>query len=145
MLHNDRRGLEHFIAKHNRYSTLEARELVRRELGQDEASAADLERGIAFRRWLKYNVLPRLPLPAFWRFSYMYFVRLGFLDGANGFRFSLFLASYDFFISLKRIEIRREIEEGADPFARDHGRTSGLSKAEGSVHSTDRATETADA
>ncbi len=25
MLHDDRRGLEHYVAKHNRYSTLEAR------------------------------------------------------------------------------------------------------------------------
>ena len=29
MLHDDRRGLEHYVAKHNRYSTLEARALAR--------------------------------------------------------------------------------------------------------------------
>jgi len=106
MLHEDRRGLEHFIAKHNRYSTLEAREL-RRELA--EAAGHDLpelERGIAIRRWLKRNVLPKLPLSGFWRFMYMYFVRLGFLDGATGLRFCLVLATYDLFISLKLAELR---------------------------------------
>ena len=29
MLHDDRRGLEHYVAKHNRYSTLEAYALSR--------------------------------------------------------------------------------------------------------------------
>ncbi len=106
MLHEDRRGLEHFIAKHNRYSTLESRELTRERMLAKTDQAADLERGIAARRWLKRNVLPRLPLAGVWRFIYMYIFRLGFLDGVTGFRFSLFLASYDFFISLKLAEMR---------------------------------------
>ncbi len=106
MLHEDRRGLEHFIAKHNRYSTLESRELTRERLLAKTDQAGDLERGIAARRWLKRNVLPRLPLAGVWRFIYMYIFRLGFLDGVTGFRFSLFLASYDFFISLKLAEMR---------------------------------------
>ncbi|WP_218275497.1 hypothetical protein, partial [Pseudomonas sp. FW306-2-2C-B10A] len=29
MLHDDRRGLEHYVAKHNRYSTLESQALLR--------------------------------------------------------------------------------------------------------------------
>ena len=45
------------------------------------------------RRWLKLNVLPRLGLIGFWRFLYMYFFRLGFLDGLTGFRFCLLLAA----------------------------------------------------
>jgi glycosyltransferase involved in cell wall biosynthesis len=106
MEHHDRRGLEHFIAKHNRYSTLEARELVRGSL-QTPARAQELERGIRMRRWLKHNVLPRLPLLGFWRFFYMYVLRLGFLDGVAGFRFSLLLGTYDFFIALKIRELRQ--------------------------------------
>ena len=107
MHHEDRRGLEHLIAKHNRYSTLEARELAK-ELAapHNPDRALPLERGIAFRRWLKRNVLPRLPLSGVWRFLYMYFIRLGFLDGAAGLRFCFFLATYDLFISLKLSEIR---------------------------------------
>lgn len=106
MLHEDRRGLEHLIAKHNRYSTLEARELTREQILRKGEDAGPLERGIATRRWLKRNVLPRLPFTALWRFLYMYIIKLGVLDGATGFRFCLFLAAYDLFIALKMVEIR---------------------------------------
>ncbi len=106
MLHEDRRGLEHFIAKHNRYSTLEARELMREMVRHGGDRATRLERGIAMRRWLKNKVLPRLPFSGLWRFTYMYVLRLGFLDGVAGFRFCLLLATYDTFISLKIAELR---------------------------------------
>ena len=106
MLHEDRRGLEHLIAKHNRYSTLESRELTREQILRKGEDAGPLERGIATRRWLKRNVLPRLPFTALWRFIYMYIIKLGVLDGATGFRFCLFLAAYDLFIALKMVEIR---------------------------------------
>ncbi|MBX3385219.1 MAG: glycosyltransferase family 2 protein [Phycisphaeraceae bacterium] len=106
MLHEDRRGLEHFIAKHNRYSTLEARELMREMVRHRGERATRLERGIAMRRWLKNKVLPRLPFSGLWRFMYMYVLRVGFLDGVAGFRFCLLLATYDTFISLKLAELR---------------------------------------
>ncbi len=106
MHHEDRRGLEHFIAKHNRYSTLEARELMRARTKPAADRATKLEGGIAMRRWLKINVLPRLPLIGLWRFVYTYILRLGFLDGAPGFRFCLVLAMYDTFIALKLAELR---------------------------------------
>ena len=106
MLHEDRRGLEHLIAKHNRYSTLEAREVLRAESRRDSADLPQLERGIATRRWLKRNVLPKLPLTGFWRFIYMYLIRLGFLDGVAGLRFCAMLSIYDTMISLKIAELR---------------------------------------
>jgi glycosyltransferase involved in cell wall biosynthesis len=136
MLHEDRRGLEHFIAKHNRYSTLESRELVRDQKRERGEVAERLERGIAIRRWLKRNVLPRLPLSGLWRFLYMYFFRLGILDGAAGLRFCLLLSTYDFFISLKLTELRLagvdsnpKVLEAAVPF--------GLAVREGNVNSGD--------
>jgi len=106
MLHEDRRGLEHFIAKHNRYSTLEARELSRGRGRKQPDAAQELEFGIAFRRWLKYTVQPKLPFVGLWRFLYMYVARLGFLDGVTGFRFCLLLSIYDTFIGLKLAELR---------------------------------------
>ncbi|MBX3353444.1 MAG: WcaF family extracellular polysaccharide biosynthesis acetyltransferase [Phycisphaeraceae bacterium] len=107
MRHEDRRGLEHFIAKHNRYSTLEAREQMRERVRVRKDRAKELERGIALRRFLKHHVQPRLPFAGLWRFVYMYFLRAGFLDGINGLRFCLFLATYDFFISLKLQELKQ--------------------------------------
>lgn len=106
MRHEDRRGLEHFIAKHNWYSTLEAKALRREAQEGHMRELPDLERGIAIRRWLKRRVLPKLPVSAVWRFLYMYFFRLGILDGATGFRFCLLVSTYDLFISLKLAESR---------------------------------------
>ncbi|TVQ81219.1 MAG: glycosyltransferase family 2 protein, partial [Phycisphaeraceae bacterium] len=106
MLHKDRRGLEHFVAKHNRYSTLEARELWKHRARSSGQRAEKLEFGIAMRRWLKYHIQPRLPLAGLWRFLYAYFLRLGILDGVNGLRFCLFLSTYDTLISLKLSELR---------------------------------------
>lgn len=108
MLHDDRRGLEHFVAKHNRYSTLEAKaiynELTNPRAGAGEANVtADARR----RRWLKRNVAPYLPSPGLWRFVYMYFLRLGILDGPVGLDFCRFIAMYDYMVSLKLKEVRR--------------------------------------
>lgn len=109
MLHEDRRGLEHFIAKHNRYSTLEARELLHGPR-ENHVKGDQLERSLRLRRWLKYRVLPRLPFAGVWRFLYMYFIRLGVLDGVTGARFCQLLATYDTFISLKLAELRADRE-----------------------------------
>ena len=107
MYHHDRRGLEHFIAKHNRYSSLESMELIRDRVLNRQNQAQELDRGVAWRRWLKYHVQPRLPFVFFWRFVYMFVIQRGFLDGLTGFRFCLLLSMYDFFISLKLLELKR--------------------------------------
>ncbi len=134
MTHEDRRGLEHYIAKHNRYSTLEARQTLK-DLASRSAPALELERGVAFRRWLKRNVAPRLPFIALWRFLYMYVWKLGVLDGATGFRFCAFIATYDFFISLKKHELRALLAESPQQ-ALTAGPARGLAVAEGSLSST---------
>ena len=108
MLHEDRRGLEHFIAKHNRYSTLEAAELIRDRHAAGANKRPHLDRSAAWRRWLKYHVQPKVPAPWLWRFLYMYFAKLGLLDGANGLRFCMMLSCYDFFISMKLHELRQK-------------------------------------
>jgi glycosyltransferase involved in cell wall biosynthesis len=131
MLHEDRRGLEHFIAKHNRYSTLEARELTREQVLRRSDSAGPLESGIATRRWLKRNILPKLPLSGLWRFLYMFVVRLGFLDGITGFRFCIMLAMYDTFISLKMAELRAKGLAQGDVLVPK--KADGLAVAEGAV------------
>ena len=109
MEHWDRRPLEHHIAKHNRYSTLEARAIF----GQTRRGAADglparlmggpLER----RRWIKRHVYPRLPAKFLFRFLWMYVLKLGFLDGATGWRFCLFISAYELQIEQKLIELRQ--------------------------------------
>lgn len=117
MLHNDRRGLEHYIAKHNRYSTLEAIQLFRDiKLGRVEDTQVNISPTARRHRWLKRHLMQRLPFTGLWRFVYMYVLRLGFLDGQTGFSFCRFIANYDNMVSLKlRYLLRTQMETGEDP------------------------------
>jgi glycosyltransferase involved in cell wall biosynthesis len=108
--HNDRRPLEHLIAKHNRYSTLEARAILAQRQ-PDRAGGlparlfgTPLER----RRWVKRHVYPRLPARFLCRFVWMYFLKLGFLDGVTGWRFCLFISAYELQIDQKLAEMEIE-------------------------------------
>ncbi|MCH6552374.1 MAG: glycosyltransferase family 2 protein [Planctomycetes bacterium] len=108
MIHDDQRGLEHYYAKHNRYSTLEARSIYNEmSKGTSDRGGANLTGEARRRRWLKRNVMPHVPLPALWRFLYMYVIRLGVLDGWIGLEFCRFIASYDALVALKLRELRR--------------------------------------
>ncbi len=105
--HNDRRPLEHYIAKHNRYSTLEARAIFMERFAVTANSlparffGGPLER----RRWIKRHVYPNLPAKFAFRFLWMYLLKLGFLDGATGWRFCLFISAYELQIEQKLLEL----------------------------------------
>lgn len=109
LAHEDRRGLEFYIAKHNRYSTLEAETIF---FGQRDARAE--MRGAAFgnavqrRRFFKTRIYPKLPAKWFGRFVWMYFIKLGFLDGVAGLRFCLLISSHELFTGLKLAELQRQ-------------------------------------
>lgn len=124
LLHEDQRGLEHFHAKHNRYSTLEAREIYESP-EQWNGIRQYLTDPIWRRRFIKTRVTPNLPMAWLWRFLYMYVLRLGFLDGRGGWQLCHSIASYELSIQLKVAELKRL-----------HGtsgsRASGLSVPEGS-------------
>lgn len=109
MLHEDRRGLEHYFAKHNRYSTLESRQLFIDITQPDEKKvSANVTAETNRRRWLKRNVTQFVPLPSLWRFLYMYVIKLGVLDGVAGFEFCRFIATYDSMVALKLRELLRQ-------------------------------------
>jgi len=109
MEHYDRRGLEVYMAKHNRYSTLEAKEILTQLQKKDETIDASLF-GTAQqrRRWIKQHIYPKLPAKWLCRFFWMYVLRFGFLDGLAGLRFCLFISSYELLISLKMVELKQE-------------------------------------
>ncbi len=108
--HNDRRPLEHYIAKHNRYSTLEARAIMcQHQARATEALTAKFWGGpLERRRWIKRNIYPKLPARFLLRFLWMYFLRLGFLDGITGLRFCLFISAYELQIEQKLVELRQQ-------------------------------------
>lgn len=113
MEHFDRRGLEVYMAKHNRYSTLEAREIIR-QMDQDAGESIDARLfgdPLQRRRWIKHYIYPKLPAKWLFRFCFMYFLRLGFLDGVTGLRFCLFMSAYELLIGLKIVELRQMQDE----------------------------------
>lgn len=109
--HNDFRGLKHYIAKHNEYSSWEAIRYLRlrgqgsgdgiQESGSRE-SATEWE-NLTERQKKKYRYLAKWWFaPAY--FVASYFLKKGFLDGAVGFHFALMKAIYFYQIRLKIIE-----------------------------------------
>tara|TARA_X000001036_G_scaffold86407_3_gene78455 strand:- start:4748 stop:6019 length:1272 start_codon:yes stop_codon:yes gene_type:complete len=111
MEHYDRRGLECYLEKHNKYSTLEAKEIII----QPEKTGITID-GKFFgsvqerRRWIKHNIYPWLPAKWFFRFFWMFILRAGFMDGLTGFRFCMLVSTYEIFISLKMIEYKKKLK-----------------------------------
>ncbi|HRP63858.1 MAG TPA: glycosyltransferase family 2 protein [Phycisphaerales bacterium] len=102
MLHIRRETISEYIKKHIIYADLESEEWVKRRLGQGGgASTETLFRDVLrYRQWLRRHVWPKTPCRPFIRFFYMYFLRMGFLDGRAGFHLAQLMASYEYMISL---------------------------------------------
>lgn len=108
MAHEDHRSLEYYIAKHNRYSTLEAETIFfGQRNGHSEVQAALFGNAIQRRRYFKNKIYPRLPAKWLGRFIWMYFIRLGILDGLAGLRFCLLISSHELFTTLKLRELQQ--------------------------------------
>jgi glycosyltransferase involved in cell wall biosynthesis len=106
MLHEDFKDLSHFIDRHNRYSTWDARMrevLLQGENQVDSITPRLFGSPIERKRWLK-RVWVRLPAKPILRFLYMYVLRGGFLDGKAGFLYSVFKGIQEFHISAKMYE-----------------------------------------
>jgi glycosyltransferase involved in cell wall biosynthesis len=101
--HNDFRGLKHYIAKHNEYSSWEAARYLRLQRKLAEGSRSEWD-GLTDRQKKKYSNLAK------WWFAPAYFIasfflKKGFLDGSVGLHFSLLKAIYFYQIHLKIREI----------------------------------------
>lgn len=101
------KGLTEWVQKHNFYSTQEAQHII---LSRATASNFRLSalltpwRQKEFRRNLK-ELYYKLPFRQFVKFSYMYFFKLGFLDGRAGFTYCILIAFYEYLIAAKTREI----------------------------------------
>ena len=97
LIHNDYKGLEHYIAKHNAYSTWEVHRFF--QLIKSKVH-------LTFRQKVKYCLLDSWFLAPLY-FFYAYFLRLGVLDGKAGLLFSLYKMQYFFQMKSKIIEIKQ--------------------------------------
>lgn len=99
------RGLEDWIARHNRYSTREA--LLEYESLQQLKWGDLVSSDHAFRRTALRALSRRLPVRPLLRFLYQYILKRGFLDGSAGYTFCRLMAMYEGWIVLKRKELMR--------------------------------------
>ncbi|MBV9134331.1 MAG: glycosyltransferase family 2 protein [Chloroflexi bacterium] len=110
LLHRDRRGLEAYISRHNRYSTLEATARLKAERDAPDRAklpVSVLASPVQRKRFLRERVWPHVPGKPLVLFVYMYFLRRGFLDGRAGLALCVFHAFQEFIVGLKLAELRR--------------------------------------
>jgi glycosyltransferase involved in cell wall biosynthesis len=110
LLHLDRRGLEAFVARHNRYSTLEAAARFKAECDAPDRArlpVGPLASPVQRKRFVRERVWPRVPAKPLALFVYMYVLRRGFLDGRAGLALCVFHAFQEFMVGLKLAELRR--------------------------------------
>ena len=118
LLHLDRRGLEAFVARHNRYSTLEAAARFKAESDAPDRARLPvslLASPVQRKRFVRERVWPRVPAKPLVLFVYMYLLRRGFLDGRAGLALCVFHAFQEFMVGLKLAELRRLSSEQARP------------------------------
>src|SRR5437588_3013589 len=116
--HCDNRPLSDWIAKHNRYSDLEAEEYLQEKFGcgfqraiRDRLWGTQAER----KRWIKLRLWNQCPLllRPFLFFFRNYFFKGGFLDGRAGFIYHvLWSFSHQFLLSAKIIERQGVVKSG---------------------------------
>jgi glycosyltransferase involved in cell wall biosynthesis len=101
------KGFEAWYAKHNRYSSQEAREAVTAMRAAVPGLGALLSPHTVERRAALKTLSFRLPCRPVLRFLYMYLARGGFLDGRPGLLYCQLLAAYEQMIDMKVIEMQR--------------------------------------
>ena len=104
--YNFSKGWTDWFDRHNRYSSLEAKNLIEQasKLGFFNLFSSDPD----IRRRALRVVSYRLPFRPWLRFFYVYFLRLGFLDGKSGLTFTVLQSIYEYMICLKVKELKRK-------------------------------------
>lgn len=101
------KGFAHWLDKHNHYSTNEALEFIK---SKDDFAIINWINIFSINRTRRRRALNKLsylfPFRPLQRFIYMYFFRLGFLDGYLGLIYCRLLAIYEYMIELKIRELK---------------------------------------
>jgi glycosyltransferase involved in cell wall biosynthesis len=103
-------GVSHWIARHNRYSDMEAVEAAKVRAPPDGSPAVRAtvwSRDPNERRRALKDIFFRLPARPLVKFVYYYAWRRGFLDGRAGFTYATLQAIYEYMIACKGAELER--------------------------------------
>ena len=122
IIDDNQNPLDWWIAKHNAYASREVVDVLNRSYQFMPASGQLPGVGqTVLKRWIKVNLYSRLPggLRAGVYFFYRYFVRLGFLDGAQARRFHVLQGFwYRYLVDAKLAEVQRHLADtGIGPLA----------------------------
>ena len=103
------KGMTHWFDKHNRYSTLEAAQIVENRKANSNFSfwKALTSKDANERRFHQKEFYYRLPFRPLVMFILLYFVKLGFLDGRAGLTFTVLRSIYEYMIVLKVNELEQ--------------------------------------
>lgn len=99
------KGIAYWFERHNRYSSMEAGALLDEITGKLGIKAI-WDREATMRRKAQKQLAYRLPARPLLVFMYLYFIRLGLLDGLPGLRYSIMRSMYEYMIDLKVAELR---------------------------------------
>lgn len=103
------KGLAHWFAKHNVYSTMEAELIVSGEATTDASLSTALYAGdFHHRRAAQKALFYRFPARPILKWLYMMVVRGAWLDGRAGLTYATLQAIYEYMIVLKTRELRRK-------------------------------------
>ncbi len=108
IIEEDKKNLDYWIEKHNRYARREAETICRKggETLPPSLGGTQAQR----KRWMKENIYNHLPLfvRPFMYFCYRYVIRGGFLDGKEGMVFHILQGFwYRFLVDVRVFEIQR--------------------------------------
>lgn len=97
------KGMTHWFDKHNRYSSLEAAQIVEnRKSGSSFSILKTLfSRDANERRFHQKELYYRLPFRPLVMFILLYFIKRGFLDGRAGLTFAVLRSIYEYMIVIK--------------------------------------------
>ena len=98
-------GVGHWFERHNKYAQMEAMDLVE-EVAQAVKVSDFFSRDAAVKRRALKTLAYKMPGRPVLMFFYLYFFRMGILDGLPGMRYSIMRSVYEYMIDLKVAEIR---------------------------------------
>ena len=101
------KGISHWVAKHNQYSSMEA-EIIFRQQGLQNPSlrTALTDSDFHTRRLHQKALFYRLPGRPLIKWCYMMFIRRAILDGPAGITYATLASFYEYLIVLKTKELR---------------------------------------
>ena len=100
------KGITHWLARHNSYSSLEARQIANNRLNRErfDLRKAFFSWDFHERRYHQKELFYRLPARPLVKFFLLYILKRGFLDGHAGLTYSILQSIYEYMIVLKSHE-----------------------------------------